>query len=168
MTERKKATPTAKKSDVKKSAAQKSAAKKPGVSKTAATKAGKKPAADTASGARRAAPALIIAKVPEPGGRILSKDPILLPRQPGHHFGRNTLVSALAPCDIIYTGSQHRLDILEVLRVMPLKTDPEKTLLIEVAAISLTIDGKEYTSRERITLQAERSTQVAIGSATTF
>jgi hypothetical protein len=101
---------------------------------------------------------------PQPGGRVLKKEPFELPLRPEHHYGRITLASALQPGDVLYTGDQRRLNTVEVLTVTPEKTQPARHVLIEVAAISLQLEGREYTERERVYLRAGNNSSVAVRS----
>jgi hypothetical protein len=102
----------------------------------------------------------------KPAGRLLHKEPIEVPRRPDHHYGRSVGATAVAVGDVLYTGTQRHLSTVEVLDVRPEKANPDTYVLIETAAISLLLDGKEYVAGERVFLRAARDTLLAVRSGT--
>jgi hypothetical protein len=103
----------------------------------------------------------------KPAGRLLHKEPIEVPRRPDHHYGRSVGATAVAVGDVLYTGTPRHLSTVEVLDVRPEKANPDTYVLIETAAISLLLDGKEYVAGERVILRAARDTLLAVRSGTT-
>jgi hypothetical protein len=100
----------------------------------------------------------------KPAGRLLRKEPLDVPRRPEHHYGRIVVATSVEIGDVIYTGTQRNLSTVEVLDVRAEKANPDTHVLIETAAISLLLDGKEYTAGERVYLRSTRDASIALRS----
>jgi hypothetical protein len=95
------------------------------------------------------------------GGRLLSREPIVLPRQPLHHYGTQKMASSLCGGEVLYIGDRYNLSEVGVISVTPEKSNP-RSIIIEVGAIHLIREGKVYTSAERVLLQADSYDQIAV------